>query len=167
MQIIEALKGSIGRVGIKEVARRTGLSPSTVSRVSSGQISPSLEVAEKISDAVGFRLELHPDNIVSQAPRLKFVIDLVGRLRNELKSFGVKHLVIFGSVARGKDRAESDIDLFLDFGKTKPRATNLLAAEGLILEAFGQNKVDVVSGLDSPKGQRLKVQIEKDGVYVF
>lgn len=167
MKNIDLLKQSINKTGIKEVARRARLSPSTVSRINSGQISPSLEVAERISHAVGLHFQLLPDSKNPSAPRLIFARDVLGRLRKELRSLGVRHVVIFGSVARQEDRQESDIDIFLDFGKDKPTTAKLLKAEGKVIEAFGTTKVDLISQLDSSKGQKLKTQIEKDGVSVF
>ena len=167
MNILETLKESINKVGVKEVARRTGLSPSTVSRVNSGQINPSFEVVEKISDATGFYLELHPESKVTKAPRLAFAKNILGRLRNELKTLGVKHAIIFGSVARGEDKSNSDVDIYLEFADAKPSVSKLLKAEGLVIETFGETKVDIVSRLDTAKGKRLKLQIDKDGVYVF
>ncbi len=167
MNVLTTLQQSIGKVGVKEVARRTGLSASTVSRIGSGLINPSLQVVEKISSAVGYNLQLHPENQAPAAPRLAFAKDVLGRLRNELKALGVKHVTVFGSVARQTDTAKSDIDLFLDFGFNKLNAAKLLKAEGKIIEAFGQIKVDVVSDLTSTKGQRLKIEIDKDGIRVF
>lgn len=167
MSVLATLQQSIGKVGIKEVARRTGLSPSTVSRIGSGLINPTLEVVEKISTAIGYNLVLHPESQNSPAPRLGFAKDILGRLRNELKALGVKHVTIFGSVARETDTDKSDIDLFLDFGFSKPTTAKLLKAEGKIIEAFGQTKVDLVSDLSSTKGQRLKIEIDKDGIRVF
>lgn|GEM_PF-1514532 len=166
MGILEALKESISRVGVKEVARRSGLSPSTVSRVGSGLINPSFEVIEKISAAAGFYLELRPEPNVVRAPRLAFTKNILSRLRNELKSLGVKHAIIFGSVARSEDKANSDIDIYLDFAE-KPSIAKQLKAEGKVIEAFGETKVDVLSRLDTAKGKKLLLQIEKDGVHVF
>ncbi len=37
----------------------------------------------------------------------------------ELRRLGVQHLYLFGSVARGEGRAESDVDLFFDYEKGK------------------------------------------------
>jgi predicted nucleotidyltransferase len=167
MGILATLQQSIGKVGIKEVARRAGLSPSTVSRIGSGLINPSLEVVEKVSNAIGFHLELLPNKKTISAPRLSFTKDVLRRLRNELKALGVKHAIIFGSVARGEDIATSDIDIFLDFNEDRPSAAKMLKAEGKVIEAFGENKVDLVSNVNSPKGQRLKQQIDKDGIYAF
>ena len=166
MDILSKLRISIDKVGIKEVARRAALSPSTVSRISAGLINPSFEVVTKISAATGFYLELRQESIVSQAPRLSFAKNILGRLRNELKSLGVKHAFIFGSVARKEDDSESDIDLYLEFSE-KISASRLLKAEGIIIDAFGKTKIDIVSQIKSQKGQRLLQQIMKDGIYVF
>lgn len=167
MSILTTLQQSIGKVGIKEVARRTGLSASTVSRIGSGLINPTLQVVEKISTAIGYSLELHPENQNPTAPRLNFTKDILGRLRNELRALGLKHVTVFGSVARRTDTAKSDIDLYLDFGFNKPTTAKLLKVEGKIIEAFGETKVDLVSDLSSAKGQRLKIEIDKDGIRVF
>jgi predicted nucleotidyltransferase len=166
MEVMKELSTAIDRIGVKEIARRTGLSPSTISRVNSGAISPSFKVVEKISKAAGFKLEISPDLIPAQAPRLSFAKDVLGRLRKELKGMGVRHVFIFGSVARKEDKDGSDIDVYLDFAE-KPKASNLLKAEGRVIEAFGEVKVDVVSWLESEKGRRLMAEIEKDGVRVF
>jgi predicted nucleotidyltransferase len=167
MSVLSTIQQSISNVGVKEVARRTGLSASTVSRIGSGKINPSLDVVEKISDAIGFQLKLSYNTQKVRAPRLNFAKDILSRLRNELKSLGVKHMTIFGSAARGTDNFESDIDIYIEFSKPKLSVAKLLKAEGKIIEAFGENKVDIVSDLSSPNGQKLKLQIDKDGHLVF
>ena len=75
--------------------------------------------------------------------------------------------MIFGSVARGEDGDQSDIDIYLDFGEKQPTTQKLLKAEGIVYEAFSPNAVDVVSDLESVKGQKLKLHIGRDGVDVF
>jgi predicted nucleotidyltransferase len=166
MGIKKELYNEIERVGIKEIARRSGLSPSTVSRVNSKSMNPSFDIIEKISKAAGFKIEIMPEMVQVLAPRLSHAEDVLLRLRKELKSVGVRHVIIFGSTARGEDKDKSDIDIYLDFAE-KPKTSNLLKAEGRIIEAFGENKVDIVSWLESEKGRRLMIQIEKDGVRVF
>jgi predicted nucleotidyltransferase len=163
---MKELNIAIEKIGVKEIARRTGLSPSTISRVNSGTINPSIGVVEKISKAAGYKLEITPDTIPYHAPRLTFTKNVLGRLRKELRGMGVRHAFIFGSVARKEDKDSSDIDIYLDFAE-KPKASVLLKAEGLVIEAFGNTKIDIVSWLDSEKGQRLISEIEKDGVRVF
>jgi predicted nucleotidyltransferase len=167
MTVLDQLKESIHEIGIKEMARRAGLAPSTVSRVNSGQIKPSFEVIEKISAAAGLRLSLQVDRDGSASSKLIFAKRILNEVKEELKKNGVRHAFIFGSVARGEDKPESDIDIYLDFGDIKPSAGNLLRAEGKILESFGSQKTDIVSWLHSSRGRRLKQRIDKDGVRVF
>ena len=88
-------------------------------------------------------------------------------MRNELRALGVKHAFIYGSVARGDDKETSDIDIYLDFGLAKPKVNKLLKAEGRVIESFGEQKVDVVSDLSSIRGQKLRTQIDQDGIRVF
>src|SRR5258707_15871866 len=100
MTVLDQLKESVREVGIKEIARRAGLAASTVSRMNSGQIKPSLEVIEKISAAVGLRLSLQADRYGSASSKLIFAKRVLGEMKEELKGNGVRHAVIFGSVAR-------------------------------------------------------------------
>lgn len=167
MTILDSLNHSIRKVGIKEVARRAGLSASTVSRISSGQIKPSYEVVEKVSAALGFDLHLRKATTASDLPKLIVAKRILSELKEELKKSGIRHVMIFGSVARGDDLADSDIDLYLDFGDQKPSASILLRAEGKIIESFFPLKVDIASHLTSSRGQRLKQKIDKEGVRVF
>lgn len=167
MGVLKDIKISIDKIGIKEVARRTGLAPSTVSRISSGKISPSLEAIEKISEALGYQLQMHPVNIELKAPKLQSAMILLRRLRKELKQLGVVHATVFGSVARGEDTDSSDIDIYLDYGDLRPKIGERLRAEGMVLDTLSGSRVDIVSDLDSAKGKRLLAQILKDGVRVF
>ena len=48
--------------------------------------------------------------------------EVISRLRSheqELKAAGIVHLAVFGSVARGDNSPESDVDILADFDKTK------------------------------------------------
>ena len=43
--------------------------------------------------------------------------DIISRLKSaeaELRGFGIKHLYLFGSFARGEETPSSDVDLFVD-----------------------------------------------------
>lgn len=48
------------------------------------------------------------------------IIGLLSAQRQAFDRFGVKSLALFGSVARGEDRSESDVDVLVEF---KGRAT--------------------------------------------
>ena len=68
-----------------------------------------------------------------------YVIRLLRAHEPELRSYGIVHLRVFGSVARGDASAMSDVDLMADFDRSKritlvkigslqDRLTNLLGA---------------------------------------
>jgi uncharacterized protein len=68
-----------------------------------------------------------------------------GRLAELCRHYGVRELFVFGSVARGQTRPDSDIDLLVDF---LPHAqTGLLGYASLMLdlEKLLGRKVDLVS----------------------
>jgi predicted nucleotidyltransferase len=68
-----------------------------------------------------------------------------GKLAELCRRYGVRELSVFGSVARGQTRPDSDIDLLVDF---LPHAqTGLLDYAGLMLdlEDLLGRKVDLVS----------------------
>ena len=67
------------------------------------------------------------------------------RLAEICRRYGVRELSVFGSVARGEDRPNSDIDLLVEF---LPEAEpGLLDHAGLMLDLAGLlgRKVDLVS----------------------
>ncbi|HEY3473098.1 MAG TPA: nucleotidyltransferase family protein [Anaerolineales bacterium] len=45
------------------------------------------------------------------------ILALLKSRRRQLKKYGVHSLSVFGSVARGQARKNSDIDILVDFGK--------------------------------------------------
>ncbi len=45
------------------------------------------------------------------------VLEILGSKREELADFGVHSLSIFGSVARGEEAPESDVDILVEFEK--------------------------------------------------
>jgi uncharacterized protein len=62
-----------------------------------------------------------------------------------LHEFGVRHASLFGSVVRGEQRSDSDLDLFVDL----PPGASLfdLSRLGLALEAALGRPVDLVTSL--------------------
>jgi hypothetical protein len=66
-------------------------------------------------------------------------IEIIARLRARrdiLQKAGVEHLAIFGSRARGDDRADSDLDVLLDVAsERKFSLIDLVGVERLIGEA--------------------------------
>ena len=170
MKTLKILQDSIYDVGIKEIARRTGLSPSTVSRIGSAATQPGLDTAELIAEAVGMKLQLVLMNgglTHHSKSRLNQVLKTLRELKPHLNRLGVRHVIVFGSVARLEESEKSDLDLYLDFGPKALNASELLRAEGKIIEAFPQIQIDFVTDLQSRKGKKLKIQIDQDGKNAF
>ena len=64
-------------------------------------------------------------------PAFAEAIQLLRRSRPQLEAMGVRHAAIFGSVARGTERPDSDIDILID---ADPAKVNSLFAYGGIQE---------------------------------
>jgi len=70
-------------------------------------------------------------------PAFAEAIQILRRCRRELAAMGVRHAAIFGSIARGVEQADSDIDVLID---TDPAKVNSLFAYGGI-QAFLQEHI--------------------------
>ena len=90
------------------------------------------------------------------------ILKLLRQNEIEIRSFGVKSLALFGSVARGEQSPDSDVDLLVEFN----RPTGLF---GLIaLQQYLENLLNCPVDLgttDSLKGN-IRSTILKDCVYV-
>ena len=47
--------------------------------------------------------------------RQREILDILARHRDELRECGVESLALFGSVSRGEETAESDVDILVEF----------------------------------------------------
>ena len=89
--------------------------------------------------------------------------DLLSKFKKEFGSqYGIRELGIFGSVARGEQKDESDLDVFVSLEKVEPF---ILFDLKELLESFCKCKVDLVRLRDSLR-PTLKENILKDGIYV-
>lgn len=90
--------------------------------------------------------------------------EIIQKLRenmDRIKSFGVKRIGIFGSVARGEDRGDSDIDIIVEF--SEPIGLRFFDLIELLEKILGR-KVDLVSyEAISPY---IKPYIEKEVIYI-
>jgi hypothetical protein len=146
MDAATAVRRERSRSGLTqaELARRAGTSQAAVARYEGGAVSPSVATLERLLHAAGSRLELTTtpatptDLSGSRAARVR-------RHRLEIirlaKAAGATNVRIFGSVARGEDDEESDIDLLVDYDVTR----GLIPLIGLNreLEELLASRVDV------------------------
>lgn len=96
-----------------QLASRAGTSQAAVARYESGDVSPVVSTLERLLAAAGYTLGLHLE------PTDDPILDAVRRHRVEVldlaHSHGADNVRIFGSVARGEARGDSDLDLLVDF----------------------------------------------------
>jgi uncharacterized protein len=134
-----------------ELAARAGVTQSVISAYESGRRQPSLPTLAALIAATGFELA----TTVRRPPgRLKMLSGPVGQRvrqrRHDLVAAaaarGVSGLRVFGSVARGEDRPDSDVDLLAQL----PPGMSLfgLARLQAELEGIVGARVDLVPAAD-------------------
>ncbi len=77
------------------------------------------------------------------ATNSKFLDQLEAR-RTDLQRFGVNRLGVFGSCLRGEERADSDVDVLVDFAPGHKTLANLIDLADY-LEALFQRRVELVT----------------------
>ena len=93
----------------------------------------------------------------------KEYIDLISAHADELRSqFGIRTLRLFGSVSRGEQREDSDVDICVDMEPS----LYLLVRLKRFLEQLLQCTVDVVR-MHRHINPYLLENIERDGIYVI
>jgi uncharacterized protein len=116
-----ALHEARKRAGLSqtELARRAAVTQSVISAYESGARQPSLPVLERLVAATGLKLELRLLKPPSPLARLtgplgRRVRGRRAEIRRLCANAGVTNLRVFGSVARGQETKNSDIDLLVD-----------------------------------------------------
>ena len=90
-------------------------------------------------------------------------IRLINSCRQELQQeYGIRSLRIFGSVARGEQTEDSDIDVYLE--TSKPSMFAMVHIKEDLQDLFGC-RVDLVR-LREHMDSFLRSRIEKEGIYV-
>src|SRR5499427_9360942 len=150
------------RAGLSQLdlAARAGVTQSVISAYESGQRQPSVPALARLVDAAGFELTL---GVRRQPGRLRRLSGPVGRRvrsrRGDLiaaaAAHGVRNLRVFGSVARGEDTADSDVDLLADL----PPGLSLFGLGRLEedMEASLDTRVDLIPAADLKPGLRERV----------
>lgn len=84
---------------------------------------------------------------------------------HELRGLGIEHLSLFGSVARGDEHTDSDVDLAARFVTDHNMGVfRFIQIEQRIADLLGV-KVDLV--MEPSSAPRLQAQIDRDRVDVF
>jgi predicted nucleotidyltransferase/DNA-binding XRE family transcriptional regulator len=149
-----------------DLARRAGIAQSVVSAYESGKREPSLKTLARLIAATGHRLDIELAADADARPGLPDS-PLGRRLRQRRQSllsvcarYGVKNLRVFGSVARGEDTPESDIDLLIDLPPNMG-LVGLGTLERELSEKLG-TKVDLIPS-DSLR-PRVRIEAEREAI---
>jgi len=86
------------------------------------------------------------------------VIERIQEHREQLAVFGVRSLALFGSVARGEERADSDVDLLVTF--EGPATFDQYIDLKLFLEELIGRRVDLVT--EGGLREALRPAIERE-----
>ena len=93
------------------------------------------------------------------------VIDRLSREQSNLQALGLAGLSLFGSSARGQDRAGSDVDLAVTFDDAAKIDLFRFAAISEKLSQLLDAKVDLI--VEPARNARMQAQIDQDRLRVF
>ena len=82
--------------------------------------------------------------MATTAPRREYVIERLRPSEAQIRSLGVRRLALFGSVARGEARPDSDVDLLVEFVPGQKSFDRFLALSEL-LEHLLERPVELVT----------------------
>jgi predicted nucleotidyltransferase/DNA-binding XRE family transcriptional regulator len=119
-----------------ELARRAGTSQAMVARYETGAASPTVRTLARLLQAAGHSLVLSGPMV--EPPGLPSPVATL------LREHRAENVRIFGSVARGEDTPESDVDLLVDFPANTRGLFPLLRLAGEIEQLLGRS-VDVAA----------------------
>jgi uncharacterized protein len=146
-----------------ELAARAGVAQSVISVYESGQRQPSLRTLAGLIEATGYRIDLRlrmdPSGLARLVgPRGASLLRNRRKARSIAASYGVTIRGVFGSVARGEDSEDSDIDLLVDL----PPEMGLVGLGRVQrdLEALLGARVDLVPEADLKPKVRMNVLSE-------
>jgi predicted nucleotidyltransferase/DNA-binding XRE family transcriptional regulator len=130
-----------------ELARRAGTSQAMVARYETGAASPTVRTLGRLLRAAGRELKLSglpAGTGGSPCPVAALLREHSAEIRAAAEAVGARNVRVFGSVARGEETPESDVDLLVDFPAGERGLFPLLRLAGEIEELVGR-PVDVAA----------------------
>ena len=157
------LREARARAGLSqsELARRAGVPQSVVSEYEAGKRQPALPTLARLVAATGHELTI---GLERRDPTVRGLPDspLGRRVRRRRRALlaavaaaGASNLQVFGSVARGEDTADSDVDLLVEV----PAGTGLFGLLALEAELQRILQVDVDLGTFDSLKPRLRAEV--------
>jgi len=120
MEVSLLIRGARERAHLTqaELAARAGTSQPAISRYEAATASPSVETLDRLLASMGARLELSitpaPRALDVRTPRLAKIRANRDLIRRAARRHHATNVQVFGSVARGEDGPDSDIDFLVD-----------------------------------------------------
>ncbi|WP_255739539.1 helix-turn-helix domain-containing protein [Frankia sp. CiP3] len=147
-----------GRRGMsqRELARAANVPQSTVGMIESGRRQPSVAMLERLLDAAGFHLETRLVNTIRPS-------QLLERYRTDIAEAFARYPItrawVFGSVARGDDRPDSDLDLLVELTS----GASVVDIFSLIedLSALLSCKVDIVTTTEMESNDLFRRSVDR------
>jgi hypothetical protein len=126
-----------------ELARRAGTSQSMVARYETGVASPTVRTLARLLRAAGHELVLS-GTVAAPGPVAATLREHRAEIRAAAAAIGAENVRVFGSVARGEETADSDVDLLVDFPASERGLFPLLKLAGEVEQLVGR-QVDVAA----------------------
>jgi predicted nucleotidyltransferase len=153
-----------------DLAARVGLTENAIRKLEAGD---SREPRFTTGLRMARELNITPEKLAgeafvrkSQGPDLASVVRRIRQCRDDLSARGIVHVRVFGSVARGEARADSDIDLVVDPGPAADFSLIDLAETEALLERALSHRVDVLTAKTLERASFAKAAYD-EAVYVF
>jgi uncharacterized protein len=130
-----------------ELARRAGTSQAMVARYENGAASPTVRTLARLLRAAGRNLVISGPAATAQlerGPTASLLREHRAEILAAADAVGAANVRIFGSVARGDETPESDIDLLVDFPASERGLFPLLRLAGEV-EAIVGRPVDIAA----------------------
>src|SRR5579863_2764811 len=153
------------------LARSVGITENAIRKIESGESKePRFSTGLRMAAVLGVSpLQLTGGvngRQVGSGPDLARVIKRIRGVRKRLEKFGVKHVSIFGSVARGDARSTSDIDVVVEPATGDQFSLIDLGSVDEVLAEALQSRVDVLT-LGTIRSSRFAAEALRDAVVVF
>jgi predicted nucleotidyltransferase len=105
-----------------------------------------------------FLIKIYLDKMLTKKEIFQTIIDH----KDEIKSFGVTEIGLFGSYVRNEQTEASDIDILVDIIKEKKTLKNYIDFCDLLENLFKNNKIDIVSkkGLSEFIGPHILKEVD-------
>lgn len=123
----------------RQLAARAGVTQPAVALYERGRRQPSFATLRKLVAAAGFELAV---DLVEMGPLRRLVAERREDIARLAAESGLSRVSLFGSVARGDERPDSDVDLLVTLGDNAT-LLSLIGFEDAVADLLGAS-VDVV-----------------------